>query len=127
MSISKRYVPFAMRNSRKNSMKCFLGRLPREGHRSQGPENILAFQTETKGAQERLIRDDILKVVAMFHLIDKLKTLFFCKLLIIYSRYLIGFAFVFASFVKIRGERFTTIPTSEPVGYFFEAMYQTGF
>lgn len=63
----------------------------------------------------------------MFQLIDRLKTKVFFKLVIIYSRYLIGFAFVFASFVKIKGERFTTIPTSEPVGYFFEAMYQTGF
>ena len=51
----------------------------------------------------------------------------FFKLVVIYLRYLIGFAFVFASFIKIQGERFTTLPTTEPVGYFFEAMYQTGF
>ncbi len=51
----------------------------------------------------------------------------FFKLLVIYLRYLIGFAFVFASFIKIQGERFTTLPTTEPVGYFFEAMYKTGF
>ncbi len=42
-------------------------------------------------------------------------------------RYLIGFSFVFASFIKIQGERFTIIPVTEPIGYFFEAMYQTGF
>jgi hypothetical protein len=48
-------------------------------------------------------------------------------LFVIYLRYLIGFAFVFASIVKIKGERFTSIPASEPVGYFFEAMYQSGF
>lgn len=63
----------------------------------------------------------------MFKLIDKLKTVTFFKLATIYLRYLIGFAFVFASIVKIKGERFTTLPTDTSVGYFFEAMYQSGF
>lgn len=63
----------------------------------------------------------------MFRLIDSLKQQLLVKLFVIYLRYLIGFAFVFASIVKIRGERFTSIPASEPVGYFFEAMYQSGF
>lgn len=63
----------------------------------------------------------------MFSLIDYLKRQLLVKLFVIYLRYLIGFAFVFASIVKIRGERFTSIPTTEPVGYFFEAMYQSGF
>jgi hypothetical protein len=60
-------------------------------------------------------------------LIDTLKKLLFFKLTVIYARYLIGFAFVFASIVKIKSMRFTSIPPTEPVGYFFEAMYQTGF
>ena len=63
----------------------------------------------------------------MFGFIDNLKKLVFFKLTAIYLRYLIGFAFVFASIVKIKGERFTTLPTDTPVGYFFEAMYQSGF
>lgn len=63
----------------------------------------------------------------MFRIIDKLKTLLFFKLSVIYLRYLIGFAFVFASIVKIKGERFTSLSTDTPVGYFFEAMYQSGF
>lgn len=63
----------------------------------------------------------------MFNLIDYLKRQLLVKLFVIYLRYLIGFAFVFASIVKIRGERFTRIPPTEPVGYFFEAMYQSGF
>jgi hypothetical protein len=63
----------------------------------------------------------------MAKLIEKLRKLIFFKLSVIYLRYLIGFAFVFASTIKIRGERFTTIPSTEPIGYFFEAMYQTGF
>lgn len=63
----------------------------------------------------------------MFRLIDSLKQQLLVKLFVIYLRYLIGFAFVFASIVKIRGERFTSISPSQPVGYFFEAMYQSGF
>lgn len=63
----------------------------------------------------------------MFRLIDSLKQQLLIKLFVIYLRYLIGFAFVFASIVKIRGERFTSISPSQPVGYFFEAMYQSGF
>lgn len=63
----------------------------------------------------------------MFKIIDFLKKQLLVKLFVIYLRYLIGFAFVFASIIKIQGERFTHIPPTEPVGYFFEAMYQTGF
>lgn len=63
----------------------------------------------------------------MFRLIDYLKQQLLVKLFVIYLRYLVGFAFVFASIVKIRGERFTSISPSQPVGYFFEAMYQSGF
>lgn len=63
----------------------------------------------------------------MGKLIDTIKRFLLVKLFVIYLRYLIGFAFVFASIVKIKGERFTSIPATEPVGYFFEAMYQTGF
>src|SRR5690242_1161708 len=63
----------------------------------------------------------------MFNLIETFKKYVFFKLAVIYSRYLIGFAFVFASLIKIRGERFTRIPPTEPIGYFFEAMYQTGY
>lgn len=59
--------------------------------------------------------------------IDTLKKLLLFKLAVIYLRYLVGFAFVFASIVKIKSMPFTSIPPTEPVGYFFEAMYQTGF
>lgn len=63
----------------------------------------------------------------MLNFIDRLKKILFFKLAVIYGRYLIGFAFVFASIVKIRGERFTSISPDQPIGYFFEAMYQTGY
>lgn len=63
----------------------------------------------------------------MWKMIDYFKKFLIVKLFVIYLRYLIGFAFIFASIVKIKGERFTRIPTTEPVGYFFESMYQSGF
>lgn len=63
----------------------------------------------------------------MWKVIDYFKKFLFIKLFVIYLRYLIGFAFIFASIIKIKGEQFTSIPPTEPVGYFFEAMYQSGF
>ena len=52
------------------------------------------------------------------------------QLLIIYTRYLIGAAFVFASVVKIQGKRFTTIDgINEPINsawHMFETLYQSG-
>ena len=52
------------------------------------------------------------------------------QLFIIYTRYLIGAAFVFASVVKIQGKRFTTIDgINEPINsawHMFETLYQSG-
>ncbi|WP_299708711.1 hypothetical protein [uncultured Tenacibaculum sp.] len=52
------------------------------------------------------------------------------QLFIIYTRYLIGFAFVFASLKKIQGRRFTTDSGAEnPINtawHFFETLYQSG-
>jgi hypothetical protein len=59
--------------------------------------------------------------------LESLKKIIVFKLAVIYLRYLIGFAFLVASIPKIKGQRFTSIPTTEPVGYFFEALYQSGF
>ncbi|MEO6149159.1 MAG: hypothetical protein ABIN95_06240 [Mucilaginibacter sp.] len=42
-------------------------------------------------------------------------------------RMLIGFAFIPSGMKKVLGLRFTQIPDTDPIGYFFEAMYQTGF
>ena len=51
------------------------------------------------------------------------------QLAVIYTRYLVGGAFVFASLIKIKGHRFTqmegTVAGHNP-GYFFEMMYQSG-
>ena len=61
---------------------------------------------------------------------DRLKSLILVQLFIIYTRYLIGGAFVFACIIKIKGKRFTTYSQEDaPLGstmHFFEVLYQTG-
>jgi hypothetical protein len=61
---------------------------------------------------------------------NRLKSLFLAQILIIYTRYLIGGAFVFACIIKIKGKRFTTYSHEDaPIGstmHFFEVLYQTG-
>jgi hypothetical protein len=52
------------------------------------------------------------------------------QILIIYTRYLIGGAFVFASIIKIKGKRFTSesgaLNPIDSAWHFFETMYQSG-
>lgn len=61
---------------------------------------------------------------------NRLKSFFLVQLFIIYTRYLIGGAFVFACMIKIKGKRFTTYSQEDaPLGstmHFFEVLYQTG-
>lgn len=45
---------------------------------------------------------------------------------IVFTRVLIGFAFIPSGLVKVYGQAFTTLPTTMPIGYFFDAMYRTG-
>jgi len=61
---------------------------------------------------------------------NRLKSIFLIQIFVIYVRYLIGGAFIFASLIKIKGHRFTTISQEDaPMGstmHFFETLYQTG-
>jgi hypothetical protein len=61
---------------------------------------------------------------------NRLKSIFLAQIFIIYTRYLIGGAFVFACIIKIKGKRFTTYSHEDaPIGstmHFFEVLYQTG-
>jgi hypothetical protein len=47
--------------------------------------------------------------------------------LAVISRILLALAFIPTGLVKLLGRRFTLLGTDNPVGAFFEAMYQTGF
>lgn len=62
--------------------------------------------------------------------LHKLKSKIIPQLFVIYTRYLIGAAFVFASVVKIQGKRFTTIDgINEPINsawHMFETLYHSG-
>lgn len=58
---------------------------------------------------------------------EKLRTSKFNHWVIIHLRYLVGFAFFPSGLVKLMGNRFTRISTDNPIGYFFEALYQSGF
>ncbi len=62
----------------------------------------------------------------MFKIMERLKQSYWALVMVICLRYLIGSAFVFASMVKIQGERFTILSPDTRIGHFFEAMYQTG-
>ncbi|GGE65613.1 DoxX-like protein [Pedobacter psychrotolerans] len=48
------------------------------------------------------------------------------NLFIYLTRYLIGFAFIPSGLTKLKGARFTKAGTDTTIGYFFEALYQTG-
>jgi uncharacterized membrane protein YphA (DoxX/SURF4 family) len=47
--------------------------------------------------------------------------------LAIVSRILLAMAFIPTGLVKLLGERFTTLPVENPIGFFFEAMYRSGW
>lgn len=64
------------------------------------------------------------KLIPLYLKVRKNRNLSF---FVIWMRYLIGFAFVPSGLTKLLGQRFTVLPVSHPVGFFFEAMYQTGF
>jgi hypothetical protein len=61
---------------------------------------------------------------------QKLKEKVLTQIIIIYTRYLIGGTFVFASLIKIKGKRFTSESgANEPIDsawHFFETMYASG-
>ena len=42
------------------------------------------------------------------------------------NRLLLAMAFIPTGLVKATGQRFTVLPVENPIGFFFEAMYQTG-
>lgn len=61
---------------------------------------------------------------------NRIKEKIVAQIFIIYTRYLIGGAFVFASLIKIKGHRFTTesgaLSPINSAWHFFETMYQSG-
>lgn len=58
---------------------------------------------------------------------SKIYPLKFFKLFTWFTRILLAIAFMPSGYIKITGNRFTLLPVENPVGFFFEAMYQTGW
>jgi len=58
---------------------------------------------------------------------ESLRTNEFNQWLIIHLRYLLGLAFIPSGLIKLVGERFTLIPVENPIGFFFEGLFQSGF
>jgi uncharacterized membrane protein YphA (DoxX/SURF4 family) len=62
----------------------------------------------------------------MEQLIVTLRRKLWANYFIVFTRMLIGFAFIPSGLTKAFGEPFTVIPTSNPIGYFFDALHHTG-
>ncbi len=56
----------------------------------------------------------------------RVRTNYTLALLVWLTRYLLAFAFIPSGMKKILGQRFTSISTDNPIGYFFEALFRTG-
>jgi hypothetical protein len=59
-------------------------------------------------------------------LVLKLRENIWANYFVIFTRLLIGFAFIPSGLIKLYGKPFTSLPKTDPVGYFFDAMYNTG-
>ncbi|GGH02551.1 hypothetical protein GCM10011416_21670 [Polaribacter pacificus] len=59
--------------------------------------------------------------------IDSIKNKLFYKIFTWFTRILLSIAFIPSGLKKLLGERFTNIGVDDPVGFFFEALYQSGF
>ncbi|TBW28287.1 DoxX family protein [Gramella sp. KN1008] len=45
----------------------------------------------------------------------------------IFLRIALAYAFIFAGFVKVNGERFTSLSDNHPMGHYLEALFHTGY
>src|SRR4028119_2467507 len=51
----------------------------------------------------------------------------YLKIFTVFTRILLALGFLPSGLTKVRGNRFTILGIDNPVGFFFEAMYRTGF
>lgn len=56
----------------------------------------------------------------------RVRTYYPLNLMVWLTRFLLGFAFIPSGMKKVLGQRFTSIGTDNPIGYFFEALFRTG-
>lgn len=60
-------------------------------------------------------------------MIERIRSIRIFRWLVVALRIILGLSFIYPSLPKILGHRFTTLGIDNPVGYFFECMYNTGF
>lgn len=51
----------------------------------------------------------------------------FLKIFTLFTRILLALAFLPSGVTKVTGNRFTILGLDDPIGFFFEALYRTGF
>ena len=66
---------------------------------------------------------DITKINSTY---SRIRSTSWLNILVILSRYLIAFAFIPSGLKKIMGLRFTQIGIDNPIGFFFEGLFQSG-
>ena len=49
------------------------------------------------------------------------------RIFTVFTRILLALAFLPSGFTKLLGNRFTVLGIEDPIGFFFEALYRTGF
>ena len=64
---------------------------------------------------------------ALEHFVSRIRSQKLFKIFTWGTRVLLAIGFMPSGLTKLLGNRFTTIPVENPIGFFFEAMYQTGF
>src|SRR5262245_30753286 len=60
-------------------------------------------------------------------LLINLKQTRFLQMFTVFTRILLAIGFTPSGLIKVLGNRFTILSPSTPIGYFFEALYQSGF
>ena len=61
------------------------------------------------------------------HLHSRARNSRLLKMFTIFTRILLALAFLPSGLTKVMGNRFTVLGIEDPVGFFFEALYRTGF
>lgn len=56
----------------------------------------------------------------------RVRTYYPLNIMVWLTRYLLAFAFIPSGMKKVLGQRFTSIGTDNPIGYFFEALFRSG-
>jgi len=64
---------------------------------------------------------------AIENFVASIRSLRLFKIFTWFTRILLAIAFMPSGLTKLLGNRFTSLPVENPVGFFFEALYQTGF